>query len=72
VKPSKGSAAKVPKLKKTKLEDEEILSEESDIEEGDLRSQREKTPISEDETETAQEKRLRLAKKVLEEIEKQG
>ncbi|KAK2705239.1 U3 small nucleolar RNA-interacting protein 2-like isoform X2 [Artemia franciscana] len=71
VKPSKGSAAKVPKLKKTKLEDEEILSEESDIEEGDLRSQREKTPISEDETETAQEKRLRLAKKVLEEIEKQ-
>jgi len=58
--------------KKSREDDNEEISSESDEEQpkqnGDLAGQ----SSDEEEAETAQEKRIRLAKKYLEEIERQG
>ncbi len=53
-------------------EDDEILSDDPDVEGTMGGDYDEGYPMSPEDSETAEEKRLRLAKKYLEEIEKEG
>ena len=58
--------------RKRKNEDEEILSDDPDVEGVPGLGSDEGYPPSPEDNETAEEKRLRLAKKYLEEIEREG
>jgi hypothetical protein len=61
----------MPSAKKRKVRDDEILSDEDEEDLGDIAEQVNDMlpPDSEDENETAQQKKLRLTKKYLEELE---
>jgi ribosomal RNA-processing protein 9 len=72
-KPNKdGDEPDDPKSRPKKPQDDEEISSESDEERFEQNGTQPEQSSDEEEAETAQEKRIRLAKKYLEEIERQG
>ena len=70
--PRKSGPVENGKSKKRREEDDEILSDDPDVEGVPGAGSDEGYPPSPEDNETAEEKRLRLAKKYLEEIQREG